>query len=110
MDSEFAQVLERVAVDNMEVEAALVQLLGGLLIVLWSGLWICRRDWLWLIIMRLDLWSRKSWCSLLMIVGLRCDRGGVSGSHMAETLRWTGGSMGMVLMWHLSIRVGCSGL
>ena len=27
MDSEFAQVRERVAVDNMEVEAALVQLL-----------------------------------------------------------------------------------
>ena len=29
MDSEFAQVLEQAAVDNMEVEAMLVQLLGG---------------------------------------------------------------------------------
>ena len=29
MDSEFAQVLEQAAVDNMEVEAALVQLLEG---------------------------------------------------------------------------------
>ena len=63
--------------------------LRGLLIVLWSGLWVCRRGWLWLIIMRLGLWRRKSWCSLLVIVWLRCDRGGVSGSHISETLRWT---------------------
>ena len=47
--------------------------LRGLLIVLWSGLWVCRRGW----------------CSLLVIVGLRCDRGGVSRSCMTETLWWT---------------------
>ena len=47
--------------------------LRGLLIVLWSGLWVCCRGW----------------CSLLVIVGLRCDRGGESRSHMTETLWWT---------------------
>ena len=47
--------------------------LRGLLIVLWSGLWVCRRGW----------------CNLLVIVGLRCDRGGVSRSRMTETLWWT---------------------
>ena len=48
--------------------------LRGLLIVLWSGLWGCHRGWLWLIIMRLGLGRRKSWCSLLGVVWLRCDR------------------------------------
>ena len=73
--------------------------LRGLWILLWSGLWVCRRGWLWRIVMRLGLWRCKSWCSLLMVVWLRCDRG----RHIAETLRWTGRSMGMVLMGHVSI-------
>ena len=71
--------------------------LRGLLILLWSGLGVCRRGWLWRIVMGLGLRRRKSWCSLLVVVWLRCDRGEVRGRHIAEALRWTGGSMGMEL-------------
>ena len=82
--------------------------LRGLLILLWNRLGVCRRGWLWRIVMGLGLRRRKSWCSLLVVVWLRCGRGGVSRRHIAEALRGTGGSMGMELGGHVSIRGGCS--
>ena len=108
MDFEFAQVREPAAVDSMEVEAALVRLLEGIVYIAveqvggWpQGLAVADSKGVGVAVAQ-EL-GQPAGGSMAEV-----RPGGVSGRHIAEALRWTGGSMVMELGGHESIRGGCS--